>query len=458
MNVIDQNTRRRLVWDIAIVVLIIFSCVIISYQVAFDPNGNHINVIVIYLIDLFFILDIYFNFFTSYSHQGIEFTDPQKIKRHYLRTFFPIDVIANFPFELVVLLIGELSILNVSLVLILRLFRLLRVIRLFKIFHHWSEKSWTNSGILRIQKFLIIILLVIHWIACIWFLTAYVSKFPLNSWAVRAGIENADSFTQYLRSLYWAIVTMTTVGYGDITPLRNTEYILTIFVILLGATTYAFMIGNIASLISKIDSVKVNFWNRIDSANQYLRYKKVPEDLNERVRKYYEYIWAKHRGLDQNLFLEDLPESLRLETMQYIARDIIEKVPIFKLSSQNLKDILLISIKPKIYPPDSVIAKEGELGNEIYFLSKGTAQVMTIDKKLYATLKDGEYFGDISLLLGERRTASVKASSYCEFLLLTKEKFDQIKNDYSEFKDVLKKVSSERTEKLEKMIMDGIIL
>jgi hypothetical protein len=458
VNVIDQNSRRRFLWDIFIVILIIFSCVIISYQVAFDQNRNDINDIVIYLIDLFFILDIYFNFFTSYNHQGIEFTDPQKIKRHYLRTFFPIDVIANFPFELIVLFIGELSAMNVSIVLILRLFRLLRVVRLFKIFHQWSEKSWTNSGILRIQKFLIIILLIIHWVACIWYLTAYVSKFPLNSWAVRAGIESADSFTQYLRSLYWAIVTMTTVGYGDITPFRNTEYILTIFVILLGASTYAFMIGNIASLISKIDSVKVNFWNRIDSANQYLRYKKVPEDLNERVRSYYEYIWAKHRGLDQNLFLEDLPESLRLETMQYIARDIIERVPIFKFSSQNLKNIFLISIKPKIYPPESLIVKQGELGNEIYFLSNGTAQIITADDKLHATLNDGDYFGDISLLLGERRTASVKALSYCELLLLTKEKFDQIKNDYPEFKDVLKKVSSERTEKTEKMIMDGIIL
>jgi hypothetical protein len=458
MNVIDQNTRRRLVWDIAIVVLIIFSCVIISYQVAFDPNGNHINVIVIYLIDLFFILDIYFNFFTSYSHQGIEFTDPQKIKRHYLRTFFPIDVIANFPFELVVLLIGELSILNVSLVLILRLFRLLRVIRLFKIFHHWSEKSWTNSGILRIQKFLIIILLVIHWIACIWFLTAYVSKFPLNSWAVRAGIENADSFTQYLRSLYWAIVTMTTVGYGDITPLRNTEYILTIFVILLGATTYAFMIGNIASLISKIDSVKVNFWNRIDSANQYLRYKKVPEDLNERVRKYYEYIWAKHRGLDQNLFLEDLPESLRLETMQYIAGEIIERVPIFKFSSPRLKNILLISLKPKIYPPGSLIVNEGELGSEIYFLSNGTAQIIARDDEAFATLNDGDYFGELSLVLGEKRTASVKALSFCEILLLTKEKFIEIKREYPEFMEVLKKISSSRSTETEQLIIKGIIL
>ncbi len=158
-----------------------------------------------------------------------------------------------------------------------------------------------------------------HWVACIWFLTAYVNRFPTNSWAVRARIESADSFLQYLRSLYWAIVTMTTVGCGVITPLRNTEYILTIFVILLGVSTYTFMIGNIASLISKIDSANVSFWNRIDATNKYLRYKKVPEELNERIRKYYEYIWAKYRGLNQYIFISDLPKTLRLEAMRYIA-------------------------------------------------------------------------------------------------------------------------------------------
>jgi hypothetical protein len=458
MKLIDENSRGKLIWDITIVSLTVISSLLISYQIGFVHNRNHLNDMIIYLIDVFFILDIYFIFFTSYRFQGIEVTNQKEIKRNYLRTFFPIDVIANFPFDLIVILIGDLSVVNVSLVLFLRLLRLLRVVRLLKIFQQWSEKSWTNSGYLRIQKFLIIILLAIHWIACLWFFTAYLDRFPPDSWVVRAGIETADNFTQYLRSLYWAIVTMTTVGYGDITPFRNTEYILSIVVILLGASTYAFMIGNIASLISKLDSAKISFWNRIEAANKYLRYKKVPEDLNERIRKYYEYTWAKHRGLIQDLFLADLPDSLRLEALQYIAKDLLKKVPIFQFSSQHLKNILLTSLKLKIYPPDSIIVKEGELGNEIYFLTSGTAEIITSDEKLYATLNDGDYFGEISLLLGEKRTASVKALSFCEILLLTKEKFTQIKKEYPELKEVLKKISSSRTTETEQLITKGIIL
>lgn len=68
------------------------------------------------------------------------------------------------------------------------------------------------------------------------------------------------------------------------------------------------------------------------------------------------------------------------------------------------------------------------------------------------------YFGEISLVLGEKRTASVKALTFCEVLLLTKEKFTQIKREYPEFMEVLKKISSSRTTETEQLILKGIIL
>ncbi len=118
----------------------------------------------------------------------------------------------------------------------------------------------------------------------------------------------------------------------------------------------------------------------------------------------------------------------------------MEKVPIFQFASQSLKDLLLISLETKIYPPGGMIVKGGEYGDELYLFSRGKAIIVTDeDNESHGELSDGDYFGNISLLLGERRTASVKAISYCEFLLLTKAKFDQIKKECPEFKRSVEK-------------------
>ena len=80
---------------------------------------------------------------------------------------------------------------------------------------------------------------------------------------------------------------MTTVGYGDITPRLPVDYILAMIIMVLGASMYAVIIGNIASIFSNLDSLNAAFWNRIESATGYLRYRRAPHKLNARVRNYY---------------------------------------------------------------------------------------------------------------------------------------------------------------------------
>jgi len=323
----------------------------------------------------------------------------------------------------------------------------------------WEIQSWSNLGFLRISKYLITITILIHWLACSWFFIAYIDNFPIDSWVVSSGIQNSSADVQYIRSLYWTVTAMTTVGFGDITPHRTPEYIITIFIMLLGATMYAFIIGNVASLVSNLDSAKVSFWNRIDAITQYLRYRRVPHHLNTKVRKYYEYIWARHRGLEEKVFFDDLPGPLRLEVLLNLTKELLNEVPLFKYCSHSLRNELLTALKPQTFAPEGNIVCEDEISEGIYFISRGEAEIISKDgKKSHGILKDGDYFGDLSLILGEKRTASVKSLSYCEIFVLTKEDFNRIKKDYPEFKEVLKKMSAERTEKTATLVQDGVIL
>ena len=459
MRTIDESSIARLSWDVFIFLLIIASCILIPFQLSYRHTTLALGSRLVYFIDCFFGVDIILNFFTSFRQQGAKTADARQTAGHYLKTLFTVDLLANLPLDALFLGDEGLRVVGLSLVLILRQLRLLRVVRLFVIFRRWQSLSWTNTGYLRIAQFFTLVMLFIHWIACAWFLVPYLEGFPENCWVVQQGIERARPATQYIRSLYWVIQTMATVGYGDITPHRDFEYVFSILIMLMGASTYAYIVGNIASVASNLDAARAAFFNRIEAISQFLRSRQVPPRLNDQVRNYYEYLWARHRGVKEEALLEDLPASFRLNLLLYLTRDLLEKVPLFKYCSPVLRNELLMSLKAETYAPGVMIAREGEIGKEIYFLSHGKVEILSEEEKaIHGTLEDGDYFGDLSLILKERRSASVKALTYCEVFILTKKDFNHIKNEYPEFREVLKKVSSEKTEKVVNLLLKGVTL
>ncbi|MBL1211571.1 ion transporter, partial [Geminocystis sp. GBBB08] len=403
--------------------------------------------------------DIFLNFFTSYRSNGEEITKIKQTKNHYLKTFFIVDILANIPFDGLFLSLGEITIDKIPLFLILRIFRLLRIVRLVLIFHRWESYSHINPGYIRISKLFIIVIILTHWIACIWFFLAFIDNFPPDSWVVILKIENASVSRQYIHSLYWAVTTMTTIGYGDITPHRDIEYLATTIIMIVGASTYAFIIGNIASLFSNLDSAKITHKNKIEALTQFLAYHHVPKPLIFQLRNYYDYLWERHRGLPEKNFFDDLPLHFHLDILQHITGDLLEKVILFQYCSPRLRNVLLIALKFQTYPPNSYVVREGDLGEAIYFISLGKLEILSEQESHFqCILETGEYFGHISLIFKEKLTASVKTLTYCEIFILSKEQFNYIKNEYPEFKDVLEKSASENTEKMSQLILEGLIL
>ena len=88
------------------------------------------------------------------------------------------------------------------------------------------------------------------------------------------------------------------------------------------------------------------------------------------------------------------------------------KVPLF--SSLSVEDFQSVAEKlsEKEFAKSDYMVRQGELGDYFYVLKKGEADVVLEDEqKKVATLKEGDFFGEIALLVGVERTASVIACS-----------------------------------------------
>ena len=82
----------------------------------------------------------------------------------------------------------------------------------------------------RLVFFVLMFFLLSHVTACLWYFLAKLEGFPPDSWVVKHSYMDSPNFDVYIASFYYIITTITTVGYGDITPGTTTERFIYIYI------------------------------------------------------------------------------------------------------------------------------------------------------------------------------------------------------------------------------------
>ena len=229
--IFEADTPAGKGFDVAVMVAIVLSLV-----VAFLETNQAIAST---LRDLLTVMEYVLTFFFTIEYLLRIYCSPRP--RDYMLSFFGIiDLLATLPLYLS--FIPLLA--STRYLFILRAFRLIRVFRVFKLFAFINEGYLLMQSIrLSLNKILVYFLFVLILVTVIGTLMYMVE-----------GQEPGTQFTDIPTSIYWAIVTLTTVGYGDITPVTMIGRFLSAVVMMLGYTIIAIPTGIVSATM--IDETK----------------------------------------------------------------------------------------------------------------------------------------------------------------------------------------------------------
>ncbi|HMQ91205.1 MAG TPA: ion transporter [Flavilitoribacter sp.] len=215
--IFEADTPAGKAFDIALLILISASVLVVMLE--------SVNYIQVKYADLFWALEWVFTvlFTIEYALRIYSVYSPRK----YMTSFFGvIDLLAILPAYLSVFLVGA------QYFLVVRALRLLRVFRILKLGYFLKEGETlmraVRASLAKITVFLFFVLLLVLIIGSLMYLVE--------------GGRN-EGFSSIPRSIYWAIVTLTTVGYGDITPRTDIGQFLSAAVMLLGYAIIAVPTG-----------------------------------------------------------------------------------------------------------------------------------------------------------------------------------------------------------------------
>ncbi len=436
IQLIHPDSGFVIYWGLFVISAAVFAAIEIPLILVFNYKEGLLLIGINWFVTLIFIIDVFINFNMAVYTKGVMITDRRFIAKRYLKSWFIVDLIAAFPFSFLRMCF--------SLSKMFRLIRIIKSIRMFDLVHK-INRSRINPAILRLFFLIFWVLLLAHLIACGWI-------------AINGLNPEIDHITQYIRAYYWTITTLTTIGYGDITPDGNLQTVFVIFIELIGAGIYGLIIGNIANLVANIDVAKTQFKKKMETINTFLKYRDIPDQIQKKVNQYYNYLWETRGGHNDAQILHDFPLSLKTDISLFLNKDIIEKVPLFEGTSKEFINEIILNLTPVVFTPNDNIVTAGEVGNDMFFISKGSVDVLSKNEKhLYATLSVGQFFGEMALLLKTPRTATIKAKEFCDLYQLDKYTFERILAHYPEFRENIRKLAKERKKELDLVKSDSKI-
>jgi hypothetical protein len=120
-------------------------------------------------------------------------------------------------------------------------------------------------------------------------------------------------------------------------------------------------VANLQLLFTNADAAFSEYQQKMETIAKYMKYRKLPNELQDRIMVFYRYQWGLLRGADEAKILEELPSSIQQQVSNFLCRDLIAALPLLRKANVSLLNALAECAEINIYSPKDEILKRGDL-------------------------------------------------------------------------------------------------
>ena len=129
---------------------------------------------------------------------------------------------------------------------------------------------------------------------------------------------------------------------------------------------------------------------------------------------------------------------------EVLTPELLEQSPLFKGADPLLLNAVTMALRPKAVEKGETIISVGEQSTEMFLICRGEVEILDASGKVVSTLSEGDFFGEVGLLIAGPRIATVRAKKLCDLFALEKDQFSRILREHPQFAEQMCKIARER--------------
>lgn len=460
-HIIHPENKNLALWNSFIGASIIYSALVMPFFTAFyDSDSSNPITIMDYIFSVVYFADFCLQCSTAYYDvNGIIIVSRWRIFVKYSKTWMIIDLLAFMPFESLDFYHASG---NTKINPLFKLARLPRLYKLFKISKVLKCLKLSNRygimmklqdiftvrhSIMRLLTTIFTITILLHIAACLWYFVARIEDFNDKTWVFRGGYMNSDISTLYVTGLYWAFTTFSSVGYGDIYAVTNSEMIYAMIWMLFSVNFLGFTISSLFSFLNKLDTRDKILLHKLAIIDEFSNEAGLKKPMRLKLRNALRHS-SSISGFslsEKYSILAELPKSLRYEVAIAMHRGAAKHLEFFESKDTVIISAIIPYLTPVYVNSEQFVYSYMDFPDEMYFIIKGKVNYIHPEGAyVIHTIRKKDYFGDIELLLKVPRKYDAITRAHTELLSLSRFLLNSIKKNYENIWFEMKGVAVQR--------------